>query len=222
MPTVGDLLDEVEAELDVADEDFVERDELLVYLKRAINKAESLILNLNEDYFLAEPAEITLASGTASYNLPADIYGQKIRLVQYDNGNDDYQIKRLKNLADIPRIEDNDNYQYLITSDYTNGTKLRLYPTPAENGAVVTLWYLRNVDLPDADDDTLDLPEAYDFCKQFVKDMVANKENMAAGAGPSPALLAEQELLIASLHQRFVDEQVVTAEEVNSFIDEVN
>jgi hypothetical protein len=222
MPTVGDLLDEVEAELDVADEDFVERDELLVYLKRAINKAESLILNLNEDYFLAEPAEITLASGTASYSLPADIYGQKIRLVQYDNGNDDYQIKRLKNLADIPRIEDNDNYQYLITSDYTNGTKLRLYPTPAENGAVVTLWYLRNVDLPDADDDTLDLPEAYDFCKQFVKDMVANKENMAAGAGPSPALLAEQELLIASLHQRFVDEQVVTAEEVNSFIDEVN
>ena len=220
MPTWADLKLRVQREMNMEDSDFISDDELLSYANRAINKAESIILNLNADYFLAEPATISLVSGTASYSLPADIYGQKIKMLQYDNGSEDYQIKKLKDLSKIPVIETGDQYQYVLTSSYTNGNKIRLYPTPDESGAFVTIWYLRNAEELADDEDEIDLPEAYDYITQYMKDMCINKERNTPDAPPSANLLKEEELLIQSLHQRTVDDQVVTAAEVQEFIDE--
>lgn len=215
MPTWADLKARVIRELDLAEEDFIDQtDELLDYANRAINKAESLILNLNEDYFLAEPATVTLVSGTQSYALPSDIYGQKIKMLQYDNGSKDYQIKKLRNLSEIPSIESGDDYRYVITNDYTNGVRLRLYPTPAENGAYITVWYLRSSRALTATTDNVDLPEAYDYITQYVKDMVVNKERMQPDAPPSASLMKEEELLIASLHQRTTDDPIVSEDEI--------
>lgn len=221
MPTYADLKARVERELNIEDEDFVNDAELMSYANRAINSAESIILNLNEDYFLAEPATITLVNGTASYDLPTDIYANKIKLLIYDNGSTNYQIKKLKALADIPNIQSADLYQYVLTSSSTNGTRIRLYPTPAENGALITIWYLRNAETIDADTDSIDLPEAYDYITQYIKDMVINKERNTPDAPPSANLMKAEEMLIASLHQRTLDEPVVSEEEVQNIMDEV-
>jgi hypothetical protein len=219
MPTWSDLKDRVQRELDLADEDFVSETELLDYANRAINKAESIILNLNEDYFLAEPATITLISGTSTYSLPSDIYAQKIRFIQYDNGSKDYQIKKLRNFAEIPNIDTAADYQYVVTNSYSSGVKLRLYPTPAENGAYISIWYLRSSRALTADADTIDLPEAYDYITQYMKDMCINKERFQPDAPPSANLMKEEELLIASLHQRHVDDPIVSLDDVAYYTD---
>jgi len=221
MPTYADLKLRVERELSIEDEDFVNEAELMAYANRAINSAESIILNLNEDYFLAEPTFLTLSPGQASYTLPADIYANKIKLLLYDNGLENYQIRKLKALADIPNIQSTERYQYVLTSNTANGTRIRLYPTPMESGAFVTLWYLRNAATVTSDGDIIDLPEAYDYISQYMKDMVINKERNTPDAPPSANLMKAEEMLIASLHQRTVDEEIVTPAEVQDMIDEV-
>lgn len=222
MPTWADLRLRVQREMNMEDSDFVTSAEMLSYANRAINKAESIILNLNADYFLAEPVTLSLVSGQQTYSLPADIYGQKIKMLQYYNGSQDYQIKKITDFSTIPRIQASDQYKYILTSHYTNGHKIRLYPTPAESGDYVTVWYLRNAEELVDDADNIDLPEAYDYITQYIKDMCINKERNTPDAPPSANLMKEEELLVASLHQRTVDEQLVSPMEIQEYMNEVS
>lgn len=209
MPTWAELKERVITELDLSDEDFIDQEiELLEYANRAINKAESLILDLNEDYFLSEPITITLQSGVNSYSLPADIYANKIRMLFYDDGAKKYQIKKVKALVEVPYILSGDDFKYLMTNTYANGTKIRFYPTPQVDGGYVSMWYLRSSRPLELPADIVDLPEAYDYITQFIKDCVVNKERNTPDAPPSPALQKEEQVLISSLHQRTVDEPI--------------
>lgn len=221
MPTWADAKLRVQTELDLADEDFVSADELLEYGNAALNRAESKILDLSEDYFLDEPATVALVDGQASYSLPSGIYAQKIRSLIYDNGSKKYKVKRIKRLEDTEDIVAGDNYQYLVTNSVSNGTKLRLYPTPSEAGNLMTLWFLRNCN-PIVDDDTeIDLPEAYDYFIQFIKDCCINKERLSPDAPPSAALKEAEMVMLSALHQRFPDEQNLDNEELIEYIEEV-
>jgi hypothetical protein len=76
MATWADIKSRVQYELDLIDEDFISATELLYFCNRAINTAESLILNLSEDYFLTKET-LSLVNGTQEYDLPTGIYAQK-------------------------------------------------------------------------------------------------------------------------------------------------
>jgi hypothetical protein len=207
MATLDDLKNRVKQELDTEDEDFISEAELLGYIRRAVNSAENIVLTLYEDYFLAKPHTITLVSGQSEYDLPATIYAQKIRKLIYDQGSTStrYLVRKIKRLEDTATIEPFDDYRYLLTNDPT-GVKLTIYPTPQSSGETLRLWFLRNAKELSVGTDVIDIPEAYDYITQHVKDQCINKERMTPDAPKSAALLEEEQLLIQALTERIPDE----------------
>lgn len=207
MATLFDVKTRVKRELDTEDEDFISEPELEGYIKRAINSAENLILTLNEDYFLAKPHTITLQSGVTEYALPSGIYANKIRKLIYDQGAlDRYLVKKIKKVEDTSSIELFDDYKFLITNDPVDGFRINIYPTPQSTGEILKLWYLRNVNEPSVDTDVIDLPEAFNYIVQYVKDECVKKERMTPDAPKSAALAEEERLLIEALTDRIPDE----------------
>ena len=204
--TLEDLIERVQDELDLQDEDFIDQDEIIGYIKNGVNQAKKIISDLYEDYFLAKPFTITLVSGTDEYSLPSNIYAQKIRKVLYNDGSEKKIIRRIKRLEDTMLLESSDNYAYLITYDEAACLKITFYPSVVTNGAFVKVWYLRNAKTLSALTDVLDVPEAEDYIVQFAKDKCKNKEAMTPDAPKSAALMEEEKLLVEGLSTRQPDD----------------
>jgi len=146
--TYNDLLLFVQDKLDLRDEDFITDEEVLKYTEEALKFCEAEIhkLNIQDQYFVAH-APITLVAGKFDYDLPSNIYGNKILRVVYSDGSITRPIKRITNKN---RFEDSDytrkfgiptqgNYGYmLVNNDTRSGTKLRLFPTPTESSGVIS------------------------------------------------------------------------------------
>src|SRR3990167_5442089 len=161
-------------DLDLYDEDFFTEAEFLGLLNEGINDAEAVIhtLGLQARYF-KNTDTLTLTSGTADYSLPSDIYANKLIGVYYINGSKKYPIDRLR---EQDRVLD---YDSTTTGDYyydilnlTAGVKQRFYPTPAESGAYIQRYYIRNVralTTSTASTNTCELPECINFLFSHVK-----------------------------------------------------
>lgn len=207
--TWSEVAAKIRRDTDTQEEDFVNDTELLGYMNEAIDVAEALIHNTWEDYFLDDET-ISLVKDQNEYDLPSDIYAQKIRLIQYDYGSDYYQIKEI-DLKRIAQLTNNttgiDRFYYKLTNDSTNGIKLRLYPTPksAQTNAV-TVWYYRNAKEITADADVIDIPEFINFLMQYVKVRIYEKD-LGNPNGPKAImdLKNERQLMIQTLSERTPD-----------------
>lgn len=237
----------VQNKLDIRDEDFIDDDELLEYTEEALKYCEAEIhkLHIEDQYFVAH-AVIPMVVGKFDYDMPSNIYGNKILRAIYSNGSFTTVLKRVSNSRRFQNVEDvrkfgtvtNGEYGYmLVNNDIRSGTKIRLYPSPTESSSVVTttgnvaassvlsglastsgvaagwfvsgtniptgalvqsvdsatqvtlssdglgtstgatitftepkfqVWFIRNVDIPDADTDTIDFPEFWHFVAQHV------------------------------------------------------
>lgn len=148
LETYGDALTFVQDKLDLRDDSMIDGDELQTYFKEAIRYCESEIHKLNaEDCYFEASAAVALVSGKSDYSLPSGIYGNKIRRVQYISGADIYEIERLTkasryNDAELLRQYSSGStqaYGYMLMNlDPRLGTKMRMFPTPAESSTVVT------------------------------------------------------------------------------------
>lgn len=204
----------VEKDLDLEDEDFIQDDEMLGYCNEAIHEAESIILRLCEDYFL-DQIPLALVSGTKTYALPDDIYGDKIRKLVYSNGQDIFVVKRLRytnQFEDLAWMDAqgsiaNPAYQYLITNDVTDGRLIAFYPTPQVSGAYCTLWYIRKARVVALDADVVDIPEFRSFIEQFIKVRCYEKEMNPKLTFAIKALETERQVMIESLRNRFPDDE---------------
>jgi hypothetical protein len=80
------LQNKLTEDLDLINEPFISSDELLGYMNEAIEEAETAVhtLGIEDTYFLATDF-INLVSGQSAYNLPTDIYANKIRKMFYSN-----------------------------------------------------------------------------------------------------------------------------------------
>lgn len=166
----------VERDLSLEDEIFVDQTELLGFGNEAILEAEASIHTLYEDYFLAR-APITLVNGTEAYNLPANIYGHKIRNIRYKNGSLLYEVRRIKEWHKFADYDyDNYNpsgtyrYEYFLLNNTPGApTEIILAPTPNEAGSFLALYYLRHAQPLVLDTDVCDIPEATNFILQYIK-----------------------------------------------------
>lgn len=204
--TVGEIKARVIQELDLDGEDFVTDTELNGYVQAAINEAVQEVVKLYEKYFETE-AYLPLVSGTSVYSYPSDIWGTKITFIQYDNGNQKYGIKRVKDLSKIAYIADGDVYSYRPINRAGFGPQLKFYPTPNETSSEnVVVHYLRTPGAIVDDSSIVDVPEASEFIVQHVKESCAAKESGTMySKQPSAELEKQRELLQSTLSDMIPD-----------------
>lgn len=175
------LKTKVENDLDLEDETFISPSEMLGYANEAIREAAAEIMDIYEDYFLKR-VQLTLVDGQEEYDLPTDMYANKIRRVIYSNGALTYPVDRIRDwhkfeeyaLANVTKSAT--TYDYFVTNAAAGGIKLLLVPPAKENGAFVTLWYLRECNVLALDTDVCDIPEFSSFIMQYMKVRCYEKE----------------------------------------------
>lgn len=208
--TYGDIRAKVEADLDMEDETFVKPEEMLGYCKDAIHEAEVIINALCADYFLAEPATINLVAGQEEYDLPSDIFVDKIRRIVYYNGNELYNIRRQRrhnSFRDIEDIQNNESYTYQILNGSSPGRRIHFYPTPqASETGTVKVWYIRNANLPSTDTDIIDINEFRSFIEKAMKMYCMAKEGHPNLDMAVREYEAEKEAMDKTLRDRVPDE----------------
>lgn len=175
------LKTKVQNDLDLEDELFVSETEMLGYANEAVREAAAEIGDIYEDYFLKR-ATLTLVNGQEEYDLPADIYANKIRRIIYANGGTTYSVNRIRDwkkfeeyaLANVTKSAT--VYNYFVTNASAGGIKLLLVPPAKEDGAFVTIWYLRECNVLAVDTDVCDIPEFSSFILQYMKVRCYEKE----------------------------------------------
>jgi hypothetical protein len=194
--TYGELRDEVELELDIKNESIISPDEMVIYTNDSLTDSESVIMKLNEDYFLKEK-DITFTSGVDKYDLPEDIFAQKIRYFGYvgPDTTEVYEICPYKS-SDLKPFQDMYNVQsidtvtgwpikYILQNTLEDGFQMVLTPPPTVTGSYGRMWYIREcAKIPlvsagsqEASDATLlDIPQYFQYMKSFVCMKCVSKE----------------------------------------------
>lgn len=205
-PTYSELKTYLQKELDLQDETFITPDEFMSYFNEAVDMIESSIHNIYEDYFLTS-TPLTLVNAQFQYDLPTDIYAQKIRKILYSNGGSlKYEIRRVKKLEEILYIQAPDLYSYLIQNDATSGLKINLYPTPLEDTTYITIWYIRNAKRFTTDTDVCDIPEFTNVLVQFVRWKCLSKEGHPDAQQAASDLDRMRSEMVDTLTARIPDE----------------
>lgn len=219
LPTYSTLVDKLKSELDLYEETFITDSEILGYFNEAIDNLEALIHSVYEDYFMTKTS-LTLVSGTQDYSLPTDIYAQKIRKLFYINGSDKYEVKRVRELNQIPYVQNEEGLRYILTNDATLGIRMSFYPTPAVSGAYLTLFYIRNATrFTGVTTETCDLPEFSNVVVQYVKWRCMEKEGHPDVGSAVGALDALRVLMVETLTNRVIDEDTEIIKDVSFYRD---
>lgn len=145
--TYADIKEKVQADTGTEDEDFVKSSEMMGYCNDAIAAAEAMIHDLYEDYFLSY-AKLALIDGQSLYDLPSDIYANKVRGITYNDGQNVYPIRRLKERNKFEIIQDCQNFNYqeyryfLVNRNQNNSpvTKIQLLPKSHETMPLTAKW----------------------------------------------------------------------------------
>lgn len=224
--TWTDIKTKIQGDYDLADENFVNEAELVTFANEGIDDAETAIhtMHWEDKYFLA-PATITLVNGTRDYAFPSNIYGNKVRLLQYVNGATIYEIKRIRQLNVLPYIQSGDPYQYLIVNEEATGApRIRLFPTPTESGAFVTNWHVRNMKRMTTSasaTNVCEIPECINFLYQHMRHSLAKKTRRAdLIANEKADLKVQYGLMIEALKEMTVDEDNLVIPDLSSYYDQ--
>jgi len=209
--TLGEIKAKIKDDTDINDEEFVadttENPELMRYINEGIDDCEALIHGLYEDYFMTR-ALFPVVAGTKEYALPANIYGNKIRAMLYnDTARRRYEITVIEKLNEIIFLDDNtsdpDSYlKYKIVNDGDNPAdyRVRYYPTPNVTSATnIELWYIRNATkftTASPDTQVLDIPEFKNYIYAHVKWNIARKEKLPTDLTVASKHLSEQKRLM--------------------------
>ena len=181
--TYLEIRTKVRKDLGLEQEDFITPEEMLGYCNAAIDDAESEIHSIYEDYFLTE-SSMSLVESQYSYDMPTDIYANKIRGLVYNYQNHVYPVKRHANSAtlfeniEVDKSSTNSRHMYYLTnSSATVGVKMILTPTPTvDKPDALKLYYIRNANRMVDDTSLCDIPEFVDYVLQFMKVRCYEKE----------------------------------------------
>jgi hypothetical protein len=166
---------------DDPDETFITLEEFIGYFNEAIKEAESDIHKIDEDYFLTRDFVLTVP-GVSEYDMPENIFADKIRGVRFNDGTTKYAVKRIKRaqmFSKIAALEDPMNasadYWHYIRNDTPGQRKFVILPPSREISVIppmspvaafIQRWFIRNansIPLPGqyTNPETL-LPTAFD------------------------------------------------------------
>lgn len=160
--TFSEMNTKIRSDIDMLEEDpdeqFIKKAEMIGYLNEGIDEAEAEIQKLNEDYFLTYDY-VPLVEGEDTYDLPSNIYAQKIRRCIYKNGTTIYTMKRFRDLHKFEQIafseeySDSEEYAYYLVNTSPDNVQMVISPPARETAVVPPLtpvsaplkrWYIRN------------------------------------------------------------------------------
>jgi len=215
--TFGQLNAQLEMEMDLEDETFVQPAELIGYWNHAVAQAEAHIitLGLRDKYFLTRFAFGTVL-GQEAYPLPTNMYANKIKKIIYQNGATFYTLRPLdskdmfENYTYLNVFSTTDYYRYFIEHDVPGTQNIIIVPAARETtvGNVVTIWYPRRANRYVATDgsDICDLPDiCYEFLNMRVRELCYAKETHI-NAPAAKADREEKEMLMQSVLSGQVDD----------------
>lgn len=215
--TLSEIKTKIERDLDIEEEEFIQPDELTEYINDGISRAESIIEKLGgrDKYFLSK-LTFDAVLGQEDYDLPVNIYENKLKKVIYRNGRARvYPIRELVGVymyEDIQLLNDyqttDDNYRYIIRHDVPGQEKFQLIPATRENVVGgITMWFIREANKLSVDADICDLPEiAMQFLYQYVKKCVYEKEKGQEWQIASEELKEVTQVMIEGLTGQIADE----------------
>jgi len=188
--TYGQLLLEVQNELDLQNETIITDDEYVQFCNDSIQKTEGRIHDLHEDYFRTS-ARMKNQNGTnglislmSKYPLPTGIYANKIREVVFNDGDLVYEVKPYsprkkfwkKEYMDQYYFDDNRVFWYELVNDVpydpalpnNSNIMMEFIPIPKITGDWINIYYLRETQKIPYTANTnvyIDIPEFYDVIK---------------------------------------------------------
>ena len=220
--TLLDLTTKIEKDLDLEEEEFVQPQELIEYINDAISMSEAQIvkLGLRDKYFLTR-STINIVAGQEDYDLPSNIYANKIVKVIYQNGATLYTVKPIdakemfEDIQFLNKYTTTEFYRYLIRHDSPGVEKLQIVPKAVLSVAnALTVWFYRDANKLTVDTDICDLPEiCYQFIYQSVRTRVYEKERGQAWREAMADLKVISDLMIDTLTQQIVDSDLTSVEQ---------
>ena len=177
-PTYIQLQEDVTDPLDieVGDDSFIKQSEMIKYCNKAIDKAEKILIQTYQDYFLTRDL-LTLVDGQEAYDAPDDIYAMKIRNMVYYGSSDVFEVERMRDYKKFIKYRYEKEYYiggseyayrwFLINTDPGAWQQL-ISPTPTGSGTIER-WYIRQANRIVSTTDIMDIPEARDFIVAYMK-----------------------------------------------------
>ena len=210
--TLAQLITKIEQDLDLEGEVFIQPEELIGYINAGIDEAEAEVHTLYEDYFLSRQP-LTLVNGTSEYDMPTNIYADKVRNIIYNNGSRAYEITRIRewkkfieySLDLVGGPTDSVEYRYFLINETPGEPKILFTPEVGENGTTVVVWFLRQANRLEIETDKMDIPEAANFVMQHAKVSCYEKEGHPNLAKAMNDLEKERALLQGTLATRVPD-----------------
>jgi hypothetical protein len=167
---------QIEKELDIQAEIFIDDDEIMGYGNQAIDEAEAEIMNMYQGYFKSYYS-VPMVSGASEIAMPTDIYANKILYVQYEEGEIKYKVIKIKDHQKV-EVNTDDDYMFdVYTVTAGEGPKFVLYPAArVTTSSYMKMWYIRNANRIISTSSVIDIPEFSSFIINFVKVKCAAKE----------------------------------------------
>jgi len=210
MRTLKQIRDKIIDDLDLYEETFVDNAEIDAFIREGVEKTESSIHTLYEDYFLATSA-ITLSDHTNLYDFPTDIYANKIRMILYTDGTDTYEVKRVRDIKHEAMREISDptitgcTLKWYPTNDAANGRKIRIFPKGADTGTL-EVWYIRNAKVLTDDTDICDIDEFSNVVELHAKTQIYLKDGDPRAADAQKLEEQAESNMVSTLSAMVVDD----------------
>jgi hypothetical protein len=209
------VVQKIERDLDLEEEEFIQASEMTEYINDAITLIEAHMntIGLRDQYFLTRTT-LSLVSGTADYELPTNLYADKLHEIVYSNGATIYAVRPMQKTASAEEIEHlnrfatTDYYRYRIRNDSAAAKYLQIIPSARETAAnVIIIEYFRDLARVSADADLVEVPEiAYLYLYQYVKVKVYEKEGHANYSASTVELQKLEELMLSTLQGQLADD----------------
>lgn len=174
-PTYQSMEAKLKNDLDLNEDTFIQDTEMQGYFNEAVAMIQHQVHTLAEDYLLAQ-AVIPVTAGDQDIQLPTNIYANKIRKIQWLlNESEKYEVLPIRNLNDIPWVNYQDPYQYIllnngVTNINTIGTVAKFYPAlRATSSNALTVYYIRAVNTYVDETSVCDIPEWSNVITQYVR-----------------------------------------------------
>lgn len=215
--TWGDIKAEVQKDLGIEGDPDYDEQELVNICNRGINRVESRVIQLQQDYFLTKASPIAVTAGVLEYDLPDDIYANKIRRIFWEeNGYNRKRLYRATNIDDMEEMQGGDSYdytkklRYMILNSNSGGRKITL--SYSNSDANITIYYTRNANrftVTGGESQICDIPEFVDAVVAYMKYQIEFKDKSPTLSAAKQDYIEIMQELTHSLGQAVNDEDMM-------------